>query len=56
MDYSDEGATIRGGCLVNDPLNGNAATYWVAIGGAFAGAYGFNASTGANTANQFNSS
>jgi hypothetical protein len=45
-------ATIRGGCLVNDALNGNAPTYWVAIGGAFAGAYGFVAATGANTANR----
>jgi hypothetical protein len=45
-------ATIRGGCRVNDPLNGNAATYWIAIGGAFAGVYGFLASTSANTANR----
>ena len=45
-------ATIRGGCLVNDALNASAPTYWLAIGGAFAGVYGFVASTGANTANR----
>jgi len=45
-------ATIRGGCLVNDALNANAPTYWVAIGGAFASVYGFVASSGANTTNR----
>jgi hypothetical protein len=45
-------ATVRGGCLVADPLNGNAPTYRLAVGGAFAGVYGFVASTGANTANR----
>jgi hypothetical protein len=45
-------ATIRGGCLVNDALNAGAPTYWLALGGAFAGVYGFVASTGANTANR----
>ena len=43
-------ATIRGGCLVNDALNASAPTYWLAIGGAFSGVYGFVASTGANPA------
>ena len=45
-------ATIRGGCLANDALNTSAPTYWVAVGGAFAGVYGFVASSGANTANR----
>lgn len=45
-------ATVRGGCLVADALNASAPTYWIAIGGAFSGVYGFAASTGANTANR----
>ncbi len=45
-------ATTRGGCLVADALNANAPTYWLAIGGAFSGVYGFAASSGANTANR----
>ncbi len=45
-------ATVRGGCLVADALNASAPTYWLAVGGAFAGVYGFLASSGANTPNR----
>jgi hypothetical protein len=45
-------ATVRGGCLVNDALNAGAPTYWLAVGGGFAGVFGFVASSGANTANR----
>jgi len=34
-------ATIRGGTKQNDALTSSHATYWVAIGGAFAGVYGY---------------
>jgi hypothetical protein len=52
LAVSGSTATIRGGCLVNDGLNASAPTYWLAIGGAFAGVFGFVAASGANTANR----